>query len=223
MTPFSLILHDGHAIIVSGSDRILIDTGSPKTIHTSTSLQFMDQTFSCSTGSMVVNSTSLSAMLGAPVTTLFGMDVMSKFKVLFDYRAGFISFSHQDIPTKGYQKPISQVMGIPIVELEVLGNTHKLFLDTGAKLSYLSQALTAELTSVGVETDFYPGHGPFQTPVFEVQSKITESNFTVKYGNLPVSLQSLLTMGNVQGIIGFDLFNTHQVMLDSQNQFVRVW
>lgn len=223
MTSFPIELFDGHAIIESGDHRILIDTGSPQTIHSSRNFEFMGRNFLCSNVLMGISSDSLSQMLGTPVTTLMGMDILSQFKVLFDYRAGNIGFSQDEIQTKGYHVDLSHFMQIPIVEIEVLGNTHKFFLDSGAKLSYLSQVHTAGLTSVGVESDFYPGHGTFQTPVFELQSSIVEMNFPVKYGNLPASLQSLLTMGNVQGIIGFDLFNRFQVMLDHQKNLIKIW
>jgi hypothetical protein len=223
MTSFPLQLINGHAVIQSGSDLILIDTGSPYTIHSSRNLEFMGQNFPCSTGLMGVSSESLSQMLGTPVTTLLGMDILSQFKELFDYRAGFIGFSQDEIPMKGYHVALSDFMKIPIIELEVTGKTLRFFLDSGAKLSYLSAAHTDGLPSTGVESDFYPGYGTFETPVYELQSSLVDTNFPVKYGNLPAALQSLLTMGNVQGIIGFDLFNRFRVMLDSQKNVIKIW
>jgi hypothetical protein len=110
-----------------------------------------------------------------------------------------------------------------IIELEVLGKRLKMFLDSGAKFSYLSTAHTANLTSVGTGTDFYPGLGNFETPLFEVESIMAGKSFTVKYGNLPAELLPLISSANVHGIIGYDLFNQFQVFLDTENNIIQVW
>jgi hypothetical protein len=222
MTHFPLQLINGHAVIQSGTDRILIDTGSPKTIHSQTTLSFMGQNFPCSTNFMGLTSNKLSDMLGSPVTTLMGMDILSKFKVLFHYQEGFIGFSQVAIPMQGYFIPFTKVMGIPIIELDVLGQKLKFFLDTGAKLSYLSTSYTAGLISQGEDTDFYPGHGTYQTPVYELNADLAGVSFPVRFGSLPPVLTSLLTMGQVQGIIGFDLFNRFQVMMDIQGNSLNI-
>ena len=222
MTTFRLQLINSHAVISSGADRILIDTGCTKTIHNTPSLQFLGQNFNCSTNFMGVNSASLSAMLGSPVTTLMGMDILSQFKVLFHYQEGFMGFSKEAIPMKGYFIPFTKVMGIPIIELEVLGQKLKFFLDSGAKLSYLATAYTAGLNPQGEDTDFYPGHGTFQTPVYELDATLVDP-FPVRFGNLPPQMSALLSMGNVQGIIGYDLFNRFKVMMDIYGNQLQIW
>ena len=214
MVSFSLQLIDGHAIIESGNHRILIDTGSPQTIHTSTTLDFMGKSYACSKEFGGVSSARLSTLIGSPVTTLLGMDILSQFKVLFDYFNSCIWFSETDMLSKGAAIPLRQFSTIPIVELEVLGRPLKFFLDSGAKLSYLEGSLTQGLLSQGTGSDFHPSYGAFETPIYTLECKVAGATFPVNFGNLPSQLAGLLAQANVQGIIGFDLFNRFQVLLD---------
>jgi hypothetical protein len=93
----------------------------------------------------------------------------------------------------------------------------KFFLDTGAKLSYLSDSLTSNYESIGTDEDFYPGVGKFQTECFEITTVFGNTEFVVKYGNLPTLLQMTLMLGGTDGIIGFDFFNNFKVVLDLKN------
>ena len=108
-------------------------------------------------------------------------------------------------------------MGIPIIELSIDSQILKFFLDTGAKLSYLSKSITSNFESVGTDEDFYPGVGKFETECFEISTSFGAKNFIVKYGNLPPLLQMTLMLGGTDGIIGFDFFNNFKVVLDMKN------
>ena len=216
MVSFPLQLIDGHAIIESVDHQILIDTGSPKTIHTSTTLDFMGKSFSCLREFGGVNSARLSALIGSPVTTLLGMDIISQFKVLFDYSNHRIWFSETDMFSKGAEIPLGQVSNIPIMELEVLGRSLKFLLDSGAKLSYLETSLTKGLPSQEAASDFHPSYGAFETPIYTLECTVVGATFPVTFGNLPSQLAGILPHANVQGIIGFDLFNRFQVLLNMQ-------
>jgi hypothetical protein len=163
---------------------------------------------------MGLTASKLSEHLGMQVTTLLGTDVLSRYKILLDYRNFQVSFSKYEIPFEGTEIGISNFMGIPIIELEVNSQPLKFFLDTGAKLSYLSEDFTSGYSSVGTEEDFYPGVGQFETECFEIQTRLGSNDFSVRYGNLPFMLQMTLMLGGTDGIIGFDFFNNFKVMLD---------
>uniref|UniRef100_UPI0040476232 hypothetical protein n=1 Tax=Algoriphagus sp. TaxID=1872435 RepID=UPI0040476232 len=213
---YPIELVDGHAILISGTDRILVDTGSPISIHASPILRLMERDFSCATQYAGVSSGSLTELLGSPITTLLGMDILSKFIVMFDYPNHRIGFSTTDSPSKGIEIPIRQHRGIPIVEAEVLGSKHQFFLDSGAKLSYLVASITEGLPSQETKSDFYPGYGSFETPIFTLETQIAGATLSINFGNLPTQLLGLLNQGNVKGIIGFDLFNHFQILLNIQ-------
>lgn len=220
MKTYQLHLFDGHPIIHDGDHIILIDTGAPSTIHTSESLTFGTSTYHCTSDFMGLTVAKLSDMLGTEITTLLGSDVLSKYKILFDYRNGFVTFSEEEISIDGIQTGITNFMGIPIIEMSIDGKKLKFFLDTGAKLSYLPNVHTRNYTPIGTLEDFYPGYGVFTTECVEISTHFEETELVVKYGNLPELLQSGLMMGGTDGIIGFDFFYHFKLVLDLKNNLL---
>lgn len=221
MTQFQITLFKGHPIINDGENVILIDTGAPSTIHNSSNLTFCSDHYNCSINYMGLTVSKISEMLGTEITTLLGADVLSNFKILFDYKNGLVEFDKQEINFNGTEIDISNFMGIPIIELSIDNQNLKFFLDTGAKLSYLSDSITSNYESIGTDEDFYPGVGKFETECFEITTLFGGKNFLVKYGNLPPLLQMTLMLGGTDGIIGFDFFNNFKVLLDLKNNSLK--
>ncbi len=85
MKRFQITLFKGHPIINDGENIIFIDTGAPSTIHVSDRLNFCSESFDCVTNYMGLTVSKISEMLGKDITTLLGSDVISTFKILFDY------------------------------------------------------------------------------------------------------------------------------------------
>jgi len=210
-------LFNGHPIIKSGDNIILIDTGAPSTIHASSNITFCSETYNCSTNYMGLAVSKISEMLGTEITTLLGADILSNYKILFDYTDKVVEFHKQEIGFEGHEVTISSFMGIPIIELSIDGQRLKFFLDTGAKLSYLSDSITGNYSTIGTEEDFYPGMGKFETECFEITTSFGDKHFIVKYGKLPTLLQMTLMLGGTEGIIGYDFFNNFKVLLDLKN------
>ncbi len=217
MKQFQLQLFKGHPIIIDGGNIILVDTGASSTIHASDSLNFCSEIFDCTTNYMGLTVSKISNMLGAEITTLLGVDILSDYKILLDYKNQVIEFSKQEIDIVGIQTDISNFMGIPIIEMSIDSQKLKFFLDTGAKLSYLSDSLTHNFKSIGRDEDFYPGVGKFETKCYEIPTTFGDNKFVVKYGNLPTLLQMTLMLSGTDGIIGFDFFNNFKVVLDLTN------
>lgn len=217
MKRFQITLFKGHPIVKDGENIILVDTGAPSTIHSADNLSFCSENYSCSTNYMGLTVSNISDMLGTEITTLLGADILSDYKILFDYRNEVIEFNKQEIDFAGTQTVISNFMGIPVIEMSIDKQNLKFFLDTGAKLSYLSDSITNNYESIGTDEDFYLGLGKFQTECFEIPTTFGDNNFTVKYGNLPTLLQMTLMLGGTDGIIGFDFFNNFKVVLDLKN------
>lgn len=168
MKQFQIQFFKGYPIINNGENIILVDTGAPSTIHSSDSLNFCSESFGCSTNYMGLTVSKISDMLGTEITTLLGADILSNFKILFDYKKEVIEFSKQEIDFDGTQTDISNFMGIPIIEMSIDNQNLKCFLDTGAKLSYLSDSLTRNYESIGTDEGFYPGVGK-ESAKFKVQ------------------------------------------------------
>lgn len=217
MKQFQIILFKGHPIIKDGENIILIDTGAPSTINASDSLTFYEENYNCSTNYMSLTVSKLSDLLGTEITTLLGGDILSEYQIMFDYKNEVVEFNKQEIAFDGSETAISSFMGIPVIELSINSQKLNFFLDTGAKLSYLSKSITSNYESVGTDEDFYPGVGNFVTECFEISTSFGDNNFLVKYGNLPPLLQMTLMLGGTDGIIGFDFFNNFKVVLDLKN------
>ena len=217
MKQFQITLFKGHPIIKDGDNIILIDTGAPSTIHNSESLSFCSTNYNCSTNYMGLTISKISDMLGTVITTLLGADILSDYKILFDYKNGVVEFNKKEIDFEGNEISISNFMSISILKLSINNQELNFFLDTGAKLSYLSDSITNNYEKVGTEEDFYPGVGKFETECFEISTNLGDNNFIVKYGNLPELLQMTLMLGGTDGIIGFDFFNNFKVVLDLKN------
>ncbi len=217
MNIFKLNLFQGHPIIEERGNIILIDTGAPTTIHNAVSLHFCSENYNCSTEYLSLTTHKISEMLGTEITTLLGADILSKYNILLDYEKGTAEFSKHDIKFQGKEIHISSFMGIPVIELTVNNHVLRFFLDTGAKLSYIHNKYISKQSFVGIEDDFYPGVGAFQTDVYEIMTRFDNHNFLVKYGNLPNLLQMTLMLGGIDGIIGCNFFENFKVLLDLQN------
>ena len=221
MKQFQLSLYKGHPIIKEGDLTILIDTGSTSTIHISEGLRFLSSSYRCSTNYMGLTVSEISDMLGTEISTLLGADILKEYSLLIDYKNKVIGFSEQKIDTEGQEVPVSNFMGVPIIELKIKDQELKFFLDTGAKLSYLPSNITENYESAGTEEDLYPLLGKFKTQYYEISTKIGDNTFMAKYGNLPSLLQGSLELAGVDGIIGHDFFNNFKVMLDLNDNIIK--
>lgn len=221
MNTFNLHFHDNHPILEVDGLKILVDTGSPATIHQSSSLDFCGESYSCSTQFMGLTISSISDLLGYPITTLLGADVFLNYQVLMDFRNSQVSFFKSELAFEGKQVTMDNFMGIPLIEFEVGAKKMKFFLDSGAKLSYLPETMTENYVSMGVVKDFYPGMGQFETDSFEIPTKLNEVVFPVRFGHLPALLQLTLQLASADGVMGYDFFNRFQVLLDFKNNTLR--
>lgn len=211
---FPLEIIAEHLIIRDGDHIFLIDTGAPITIHQATTVNFCSKEWDCSTESMGLTTKEVSSLLGSPITTLLGADILSHYRILIDVANKVVEFSTGDIAFDGTEIPLTMWMGIPKIHLSVGGNTYNIFLDTGAKLSYLFQEIVDNEESIGTKEDFYPGLGKFQTKCYSMPTRLGNSTFTMTYGVLPSLLEMMLQLVDVQGIIGFEFFQKFTVLLD---------
>ncbi len=222
MNRFNLEIFEGHPIIRHNDQVILIDTGSPQSIHTQNTLSFCNEDYNCTTNLMGVTIARLSEMLKTEISVLLGTDIISNYRMMLDYKARVVEFSTQEIPFSGKEHGISMFMGIPVVELSVDKQSVICFLDTGARLSYISSRFTEGQPIVSTEEDFYPGLGTFTTECYDMPTSFDGHGFVVRYGSPPQMIQMLLQMAGADGIIGYDFFNNFKILLDLKQQRLMV-
>jgi hypothetical protein len=94
-----------------------------------------------------------------------------------DYKNKLAAFSSSSFILNGVEIPIGIFMGIPIMEFLVNGQGVKFFLDTGAKRSYLPSDFTNSFEILGVDEDFFPMVGTFNTRLYEINTRLDNYEF----------------------------------------------
>ena len=113
--------------------------------------------------------------------------------------------------------PVESLQGVPIVECEMNGQPVRMFFDTGAPLSYLSEACVQGCTALGEVEDFHPLLGRFRVPTFAVPVQAWGQRMNVRAGQMPTLLEMALGLGGADGILGTEVLQ-HGVLRLSQRQ-----
>ena len=210
--PFSW--HDGHIIVENGGGRLLLDTGSPASIADG---PFDFGGRACApTGALLTGLGAsidrISELVGLPLTALVGTDVLEEHDLLADPVAGTLT-AGDGLSLEGDRVPLDRFMGIPYTEATVAGVPMDVFLDTGAKISYLEPLFADEYPSLGEAEDFYPLLGRFTTPLRALPVSLDGLDFTLKAGVLPEVLRTLLCLGGMTGVLGTEVLQDRRFLI----------
>ena len=219
---FDINLVDGHLLISDNGNTILVDTGSPVTVHQEDTLNFLGREFPVHTSIMGDGIGSLCRLSGIEFTTLLGMDILSQYRVVFDYENRQITFlTDEESGLEGTTLPLVNVMGgVKAVTMQIGGQQLKVAIDTGAPLSYVDTMVTDGLEPVGEKEDFHPMAGRYTTPIFKLEAEFCGKRFTGTYGNLPTMMGLSLKLGGLDGVVGYDFFKSFKVLFDFRNSVV---
>jgi hypothetical protein len=77
--------------------------------------------------------------------------------------------------------------------------------------------VTESLDPVGEKEDFHPIAGRYTTRIYKLEAEINDKKFTGTYGNLPSMMGMSLKLGGIDGVVGYDFFQSFKVMLDFKN------
>jgi len=219
-TTFSITLHDGHPVLQHEGLTCLVDTGSPYSCHEAAVIPFLGREYPRGAIQML-DIPQLRALTGIPeFTTLLGMDIIGRYFTVFDYRARTITFSEEPMVMTGQRLEMGQYMNVPIIQVQVEGTPRRMYLDSGARLGYLTQTATQGRHAEAVEQDFHPSIGRFETPVFRLPGTVEGMSFEARYGNLPAALEGLLSRTWTNGILGHDFFSRFKVGIDTNGRCV---
>ena len=219
MPAYSYTPVDGHIVVNTGQDSLLLDTGSPVSMGTSETIHFCDRSFAVHKGNyMGTDIHWLAERVGCDLSGLVGSDILAGFDVLIDPEKQEVTFSEEPMKCNGTEEQVELFMGIPVIEVMVGDTTVRAFFDTGAKLSYLNPEITASYEPLGEEGDFHPTMGEFTAPVFCVPVTIAGQRVDLRCGNLPGPLQTRLMIANTSGIIGTEILSSYRVCLSYLRQ-----
>ena len=209
--------YDNHLIIDDNGKTVLVDTGAPTSIFDGAMLDFCGRQFP--KGLAMCSVDAISDLLGMHVDALVGNDILGHFAVLIDYAEGTITLGDEPLNLPGaVELPFSMSFGVPKLSMTLQGEENRFFLDTGAKISYVSSQTTQGLNSVETASDFYMGYGHFDTPIYNMTATVAGQSFNVRVGNLPTMLEvALIGLSGTAGVIGYVFFNRFKELLDYAN------
>ena len=199
---FPLHVQQGHLFAEIAGGLWLFDTGAPISFGESSMLSIADETFSPAQTYMGFTAATLTQFIGMECAGLLGADILGRFDHLLDARNRRLTVSTATLPAEGQQLELDDLMGIPIVTVRIGASDYRMFLDTGAQVSYFQNEALADFPPAGSLTDFYPGFGEFQTETHHVPVGIGDSLFTLRCGSLPGLLGMTLRLAGADGIVG---------------------
>lgn len=219
---YNLTCKGEHLFVALPEGIFLVDTGSPTSFSRLGRLSFARQTETVPTSAMgMLDADELSGYVGVNVDGLIGMNLLARHMIVFDDDKMFVD--ECPIPDHDFTLLESDsFMGIPIVSIRIAGQNVKMFLDSGAKLSYLDADYLKSFPVDETLPDFYPGIGRFTVDVSAVPCEIAGFHVPEKFGRLPSILQATLMIGGVHGILGHDFFARFRVGLKAGGSSVLI-
>jgi hypothetical protein len=211
MTTYPLHLIHNHLFLETEGRRYLIGTGSPKSFAGTPSLILDGRTFAIVPNYMQLTAASLSRQVGVECHGLLGADILNQFDLLIDLPRSVITISTEENQMQGVGSPLSFLQGIPIVSVGIQNEPYRMFLDTGAQVSYFQSPLLDGYPSTGVVSDFFPGFGPFETHSHIVSANFAGVDFELRFGKLPATLAAGLMVAKTQGVIGNAIFHQRPI------------
>jgi hypothetical protein len=215
---FNLNKEDLHLIIEFDGDSFLLDTGAPYTLANKDTIKFCNLDYTAAKNMTGITVSKISELIKRNIDVLLGNDVLSQYNIRISRKTNSVLVTQENISDTGIIIPFELLMGVPVIELKVENKNKKFFLDTGAQLSYISQQTIANHRLLEVKKDFYPLLGEFETPVYELQTNIAGENLKMHFGVLPELIGMTLTFAGVDGIIGTELFNHYDIVINNHTK-----
>jgi hypothetical protein len=210
---YQLTLVNGHLVARINEQAVLIDTGIPISLGSQTGWHFLNEIHQLSQDYMGITLQYLCKVVGTQIDIMLGADILKKHHVIIDLAKNRVSFSSQPLFHSVYSIKMETFLGAPIATLTVSGKDCQMFMDTGAKLSYVDHETALKYTPIGKEKDFYPGIGEFETDVFDIPFQLGLLKFNLRCGVLPPILEKTLQVTGKCGIVGTELYQKYLVDL----------
>ncbi len=136
MQQFPLAYASGHFFATIGGECWVIDTGSPASFGRATTLQLDGVRHNVSGEYFGLSGKTLATLVGEELSGLIGNDILNSVDVRMDPSGDSLVLSAQPIEMEGTGIELDEFMGVPILEAISASQTHRMFFDTGAQVSY---------------------------------------------------------------------------------------
>jgi hypothetical protein len=158
----------------------------------------------------------LSDLVGARLDGLVGADVLSQVPFTLDWRSREVTFHETAPEVSGEVVPVTDLLGVPVVEFDVAGYRARGFLDTGAVVSFLGSDAVPLPHPFDHRHEFHPGltgFEEFDTPLWRLPVRLGR-DFVAVFGRPPRALRVGLELAGVPWILGADLWKAFPVLFD---------
>lgn len=214
---YPLTVHVGHWLVDIGDARYLIDTGSPTSLGEIPVALIGQRGPARPDGSANASTASLVELVGTPFVGLIGMDVLGGLDLEFSVPERRLTVAEAPVERLG-SEPITTLAGVPIVAVGVGEESVRLFLDTGAPLSYLHRRLANLFERLDDAEDFHPLMGRFVVPTHRACLRFGDTSRTLRAGVMPPLLEAALDAVGVAGILGTEAFEQGSLWLSCRQQ-----
>jgi hypothetical protein len=208
---YPLLFEKGHIFVKIEEAVWLIDTGAPVSFGNTDSIIFCNKQFVINKdfhGFIVEN---VSQFVGVPCAGIIGVDVLNHFDIVFNVTMKTLVVSVDKLTVAGESVNVSEIMGIPIVPVQIEGKECRMIFDTGAQISYFQSDTLTQFPSAGVFEDFHLTIGKYKTETYNVPITLCSLPTTIRCGFLPDSIDETLKSALVQGIIGNEILHNRIV------------
>jgi hypothetical protein len=216
---FNIEIFDNHIIAIINDKKVLLDTGAPFSFSDGSSLEILGEKYNFPSDFFGVTIDNINNLLGTQINVFLGLDVLSKLNFLIEWSKNNIYFSSEPIKIDGVRIYPDFSYGPPLLNIRIEDKVLRVYLDTGAKISYMKSEITSCYPLVWKAKDFYPILGHFETNIYELPITLANYTFKIKVGNLPSILQRFLDMmGNPDGVLGNDVFGYFDICFNFTNK-----
>ena len=220
MSSFSTEIIDGHIIVQINNLKYLIDTGSPVSFGNGGPISINGSKFEIPCTFFGLTIEKINQLSGLSVHGLIGMSILKQFDLYFtNTETMFTSLSSMSYSKEALIFPIIEtIANTPAIYMKIGDENHLMYFDTGAKLSYLHEALLQRHISFGEVNDFHPSIGNYTVPVYKVRVNIGEKQEDLVFGRLPSSLSYCLDIPKVKGILGTEPLKNYSIILSNSTK-----
>ncbi|MDR0501137.1 MAG: hypothetical protein LBG97_07880 [Coriobacteriales bacterium] len=227
MATYQLEIFNGLPFIFSNGKAYLVDTSSPAS---GPSVLFEAKQYNANIGALDVTIKDLVNKIreGKNVTLdgVLGMDALAHGCLRISYADKVLEAGA--IPERLSSKAkFKNLMGLVCIQINVGTEAINALLDTSSEYSYMTdEKFLQGCKSVGKIEDVMPELMPgmklkrFTTELCEQAIDFEGESFVGRFGKLPAQAGTLLSLVGVEAILGFDFFNSFEVLLDFKNSIV---
>ena len=208
------ILKEGILCIESADGTIILDTGSPVSLGTGSTIDLDGVLIKTQTSMLGHSWNSIKESVPFNAGALVGTDQVGSNSICINLEKQTAIWAES--LTSGL--PMEMMAGVPVITAILNGTPGRYFFDTGASICYVVDERAVEgCDLVGEFEDFHPMLGSFSTRLFSATLNMSDDPIDVDVGILPSAFSVMMKPFGIDGIIGTNSILAREIQLDFTN------